>query len=431
MDSELDNFSWAREHENVSRYVFNRRAPKPKISYLRGFFGWLAEADHEARGLTPEELVEYQLECERRTLESGDPRHKYTVTGLLRDYLRSMPGRRASYKQNIASCVYTFFNVNRVPLPEDEEVARAAKYSTKRKVNKDRWVTVEHLWDLKRMISGNTNLTYRAVYLAMYTAGMGMDEIVEWSGQGVEATEEKLRRGLYGRRAIKIYLEPRKDLDESRSYHTYLYARDAVEALEAWLERRRWRARNLEKRGEDLEATAEGHLFLTTRNTPITTNAIGKAFMHRSRRLGIYEPREEGDPGNRYGWSSHIIRSFFKTWGWKTPAPTWIWDAMMGHGVDSNEYMRLFNDDRWMLEQLDRAEPWFNILSSPVPFDLESKYKIDELEDRLEDAKRSHDTVIARLEAEMSVIRKALANPEAGPALMRVLRELEEKAGTR
>jgi hypothetical protein len=94
----------------------------------------------------------------------------------------------------------------------------------------------------------------------------------------------------------------------------------------------------------------------------LTQNALGKAFLYRARKLGIYPPIGNRDVGNRYGWSPHIIRSFFKTWMWKCSAPNWIADAMMGHGVDSNEYMILFNDDAYMIEQLIQAEPWFNII---------------------------------------------------------------------
>ena len=61
---------------------------------------------------------------------------------------------------------------------------------------------------------------------------------------------------------------------------------------------------------------------------------------------------------------------------------------------------RLFNDDGWMLEQFEKAEPRFNLLSSPTPFDLESAYRIEELQSQLDDTRRSHDAVIRKLEAD-------------------------------
>jgi hypothetical protein len=380
-----NNMEWAQSHDCISKYVFNRRAPKPKISYLRGFFTWTKE-NH---GYEPCELIEYQLSCEREALDNRDPRKKYVITGYLSDYLRSLSGKRTSYKQNIASCVYTLFNVNRIPLPKDEEVKRATKYNSIRKVNKDKWVTVENLWNLRKMVDGNTNPLYRVVYLAMFSSGMGIDEIVEWRNKGVEYTRTMLEKGLYGKKIFRIDLEPRKNLTKRFNYHTYIYAKDTIKALEEWLEFRN-------QKGYTNQA-----LIVTKNDALLTQNALGKAFLCRARKLGIYTTIGNSDVGNRYGWSPHIIRSFFKTWMWKCTAPNWIADAMMGYGVDSNEYMRLFNDDAWRIEQLFQAEPWFNIISSTIPFDLESKNNISLIQ-------QEQNSRVTELEIQITQLSKAL-----------------------
>ncbi|MCJ7731565.1 site-specific integrase, partial [Candidatus Bathyarchaeota archaeon] len=210
---------------------------------------------------------------------------------------------------------------------------------------------------------------------------------IEWSNKGVEYTQSKLEQGLFGKKALRVDLEPRKDLAERFNYHTYVYAKDTVNALENWLDFR-------QKKRYSGQA-----LFVNKNGAPLTHNALGKSFLNRSRKLGIYTPKGTSDVGNRYGWSPHIIRSFFKTWMWKCPAPNWIADAMMGHSVDSNDYMRLFNDDAWMLEHLIQAEPWFNIISSTVPFDLESKTTMSLLQ-------QEQNSRVAELESELERMKK-------------------------
>ena len=122
----------------------------------------------------------------------------------------------------------------------------------------------------------------------------------------------------------------------------------------------------------------------------------------------------------RTGWSCHIGRRFFKTWGWKSPAENWIFDAMMGHKIDANNYLELFNDDQYMINQLKKAEPWFNILSSPVPFGLEDREqaikregvletKIDNLEAEIEAIK-----LMVRKNAEANEIKDQLKNLASG-----------------
>jgi len=380
MVASLSNAEWGEQYNAIKTYVGNREGKGPKLSILRGFFNWLARTDGEGAGLLPDELIEFQIRKRGEAYESRRPNVEFYVPGLVRDYIRSNPSWRVKYKKTIASTIHAFFKANCIELPRNGEVVRAAKHSKKRRVNKDKWITIKGLEKLRSMIDGNTNLMYKTAMLCMLSSGMGMDEIVEWSNQGIETTRKALEKGIHGKPIIKIYLSARKDLDESRDFHTYVFTSDAIDSLREWIKERdarkeRWEKRNKGKRFED---RARGALFLSNHNTPLKSSAFSAYFLYRAKELGIIEEKEGADRSTRYGFSPHIIRNFFKSWFWKSPAPDWIADAMMGHIVDNNDYMKLFNDDRYILEQLEKTGPFLNILSSPTPFDQVNEAMVEE-----------------------------------------------------
>ncbi len=168
-------------------------------------------------------------------------------------------------------------------------------------------------------------------------------------------------------------------------------------------------------------------MFVSKQSTPLNGDTLYNHFAYRSRQLEIYIPKMNGDTSNRYGWSPHIIRRFFKTWGWRSPAENWVFDAMMGHPVDANDYMMLFNDDTWMLDELEKAEPWFNIISSGVPFDMESRTetkavqreqesRIDKLERELGE-ERSRSQLIIEIAKKLNLLNELERDKDEDPGL--------------
>lgn len=406
-DTITDNELWAKQRPPVWKYVSLRESKKNKISLIKGFFTWLEYQNTEAGGMEPGELIQLHLDKRYQALEQRNPALEYYVPELIKEYILSKRHLRTGSKQNIISSLYNLFEANKVPLPRDPELQRAAKKGSTPPVNKSQWVDLEGLQHYRSMIEGNMNRMYVSALLLMNTAGMGQDEVVEFSNQGYLSCMEKLEKGLNDTSIIKIHLKARKDLDESNDYHTYIFARDALQALENWLqERARFKESWTRKTGQDFEETAEEALYVTRRATPLTTNALTAYWSYRSKALGIVEQKRGADSSHRTGWSTHIGRRFFKTWGYKTPAPNWIWDAMMGHVVDDNNYLELFNDDAYMVQQLQVAEPWFNLLSSPVPFDLESRFEVEKREKALELRLENVESKVQEYEAALREIKK-------------------------
>ncbi len=80
-----------------------------------------------------------------KALEDRDPEIEYEVIELLIQYLIFKKHLRCGSKKNIISKFYTFFSVNKVTLPRNEEVIRVAKRGSTPPFNKSRWINVEGL----------------------------------------------------------------------------------------------------------------------------------------------------------------------------------------------------------------------------------------------------------------------------------------------
>jgi len=109
------------------------------------------------------------------------------------------------------------------------------------------------------------------------------------------------------------------------------------------------------------------------------------------------------------------MRTLFRTqWG-KSPVKGFIAEALMGHTVDPNDYLRTQNDLNWVAREYRRALPFLNIMSSAKPFDLydeeeveairdENKERMDEMEAKFDRA--IEDIKTGKYDAEMEERRR-------------------------
>ena len=121
---------------------------------------------------------------------------------------------------------------NRAPLPPDP--------SYRLRSEKEPVVSRLDVEEFRRIVLASNPL-YRAVWLCMLQGGMGSNELIYWSNHGWRSLQRQLREGRY---PIRIDLPGRKHNRNIKSYYTFL-GRDALEALETWLEHRPPGARSI------------------------------------------------------------------------------------------------------------------------------------------------------------------------------------------
>lgn len=355
----LSNDEWAAKFPKVESWLKRRRrSRKPMLSILRIWHEWMMENGGELAGKSPEELLEFQ----RRARKSDDDGEEYLILDKIDEFLHEHEDWRIGYQRKVLSTVRSFFKVNRAPLPEASEITRNLR-SNVAPVRKN--LTVKHL---KRIVDGKSRL-YRAIFMSMLAGGMGMDEVIEWSDQGIAELRKALRDIRFspdGKRAIRIDLKPRKGSHQPS--YTFVGG-DALEEVEKWLNHRD-RLKIRFERLHPSEAYPEA-VFITAHNTPLNVNTIRTYWRRRIYALGLMEKEAQPRAGTRYGLNTHQIRSLFRTLFGRSHSETRELHAkaaefMMGHTVDRLRYDQFFRDESLVLNEYWKALPYFNILSSDI-----------------------------------------------------------------
>ena len=189
---------------------------------LRCWLRWLGERGGAFAGLSPDGLVEWQR---------GHP-GDYALVDLLERYIDEHSDWSVGHKRKVLSTIRSFFMHNRAPLPPDP--------SYKLRSDKEPVVSKLDVEEFRRIVLASNPL-YRAVWLCMLQRGMGSNELIYWSNHGWRSLQRQLREGRY---PIRIDLPGRKHNRNIKSYYTFL-GRDALEALETWLEHRPPGARSI------------------------------------------------------------------------------------------------------------------------------------------------------------------------------------------
>ena len=213
-----------------------RLAPRTAVvsgRIFRRWMTWFKDNGGELAVLGPDELVKIQLE-----------NRDYTILDKVQDWIRGIDGR-ASYKRRLYSTILSFFLHNRASLPDDPSF----------KIRGDRPPTNGSLKveDLRRVLD-SSNSMYRALFLCLFQAGMGMGEFQYWNRTGLGSLLEQLSCGSH---PIRIDLPGRKHNRNVRA-RAFL-GKDAIEAVRYWL-----------KIQPDNEETA---IFLSRDGTPPAARA--------------------------------------------------------------------------------------------------------------------------------------------------------------
>ena len=389
----MTSWEYLKDYGSVKRYL-SRLAPTTQRNmgyYLHYFFVWVRENSEKFKAMNPDEMVEYQ-----RQAGNGA---QYDILDVVQDYVTDLEGRR-NYKKTLYTAVRGFFKANRAALPQDDyKIQPGEKGLVQGKL------TVEEL----RELILSSKQVYRALFICMFSGGIGQDEIVTWSDTGLQSLMDQLKGDP---EYVRVNLPGRKANKNIRPFYTILMG-DALDQLRKWMDER------------PREAST---VFCNQFGDPITKKAIYTYWLRHMRDLGYTQPGE--DSSHRTGRNPHEVRDLFRTQWEKSPAASSPAEFAMGHVVDELGYNKAHLDERWMVGEFRKASPMLNILSSGRPFGQVDENEVERLRRELEEAKLAvgeRDRRLDSMEWDLSVIKRALSHPEGGPVLWKALKELEEK----
>ncbi len=326
-------------------------APSTAETYRFHFdrwMGWMAENGGGLAGLSPEELVEYQM--------NTDNGNRYVILDLIQRHVREIPGRY-HYKMKIYTSIRSFFMHSRAPLPPDRSFRPRAEKPPVRGT-----LTIE---EIKKVIMA-CKPVYQAVYMCILQGAMDERGVVDWNEAGYDAMMRDLpevRAMRRDDRFLRIRLPGRKKYRNIKPFYTYVGG-DAVDALENWLKRR----------PRDAEV-----IFTNQYGEPITEESMRLMWTSKLKKLGIVEPGKPDNTGNRYGKNLHEVRDVFRSMWEKSPAKGSVAEFMMGHQIDPLEYNKACRDEDWTLREYRKAVPYLQIMSSGIPFDQVSIAELEKL----------------------------------------------------
>lgn len=167
----------------------SRSAPA-QVATLSRWIGGLAVNGGELAGLSPDELVAFQL-------ESKD----YAILDLLQAWILNLGGRAGS-KERCNNTIRSIFMHNRAELPRDRGFCVSSEEAPVRGS-----LSLEEV----RHILDASNPLNRAVILSMVSGGMGFGEVEYWNRTGLARLSQQLRDDvrpirvdLWGVRGIEI-----------------------------------------------------------------------------------------------------------------------------------------------------------------------------------------------------------------------------------
>lgn len=415
---------WASVERWVSR--LDPSGTKMRRSIVRRFIRWVQTNGGRFSGYTPDQLVEYQKRCDNGS--------KFDMLDLIQSYILTLRGRYST-KKRYYSDLRSLFAHNRAPLPRDPSFQLTGDLP---KVQGT--LTVEEVRDL--VLSSKP--VYRAIFLCMFQGGMDQETFEYWNINGWKSLQAQLRRDP---EVVKIDLPGRKRAKNRRPYYT-LVGRDAIEALQTWLQYRPDRIPKLDENGKPILdekgrplLIENPYIFTSQYQGPITKPSLEMYWRRRCRRLGIVERKRGGGRGVRHGKNLHELRDVFRSQWEKSPAKGSVAEFLMGHVVDPLEYNKAFRDEQFVREEYMKALPMLQIMSSSRPFGAVDRDEvrrlngtIRELEAEVERlrAGRSDDVeaLKAKLEEQDLLISRLQENfQEMFAATQRFMKRMEEKLG--
>jgi integrase len=367
-------------------------------SMFQSFIRFLKESGGSLADFSPDDLVEYQKNCDNGNM--------YDVLDVVQNWILSLDNHRASYKKRSYATVKSFFLHNRALLPSDPSF----KISGDKPKVRGR-LTV----DIIRNVILASNRTYQAIFLSMFQGGMGSGEFVEWNETGLQGLLAQLRDDV---NIVKIELSGRKHSRYKRNFYTFI-GLDAIEAVRQYLEK---------------VTRRDGAIFINQLGDPVSKNAVKKYWSSKIYKLGYASRTTEPNyQGHRTGMNIHELRDVFRSQWEKSPAKSSVCEYLMGHQVDPLEYNKAFRDERWTCSEYKKALPMLQIMSSSRPFGQvdegiveTQQQRIEDLESELVKLRTGRNSEVETLRTEMERMR--VEHKEDREILRMLYKKLKEES---
>ena len=354
---------------SINTWMLNLRE-NSRISYTDYFtawYVWLQENSEKFGGMTPDDLIEYQVQTDGRT--------QYEILDTIQRYVNGLNWRYNS-KITVYSGLRSFFMHNRAELPRDQSF----------RIQSDRPPVLGNLTeDDVKMIVLSSNPTYRAIFLSMFQAGLDRESFDYWNRGGWPELWEQISEvpgsKVPSRFLVKINLPGRKHSRNRSLFYSYI-GQDAIQAILNYLPTR---------------PNNDEVIFLNQYEQPISKVALWNYWHRHLVRLGLIDlSKNEMGRGNRYGYNLHEMRDVRSGLWEKSPAKVSVCEFTMGHVVDPLGYReKSFRDESWVKREYLKALPYLNIISSYRAFGQVEEERVDGLESRIEEMQRGIDELMS------------------------------------
>jgi len=367
-DASLTNEEWAAQFPSVSNWAGHLESRESALSILRQWHEWLTENGEELMGLSPDQLVDRQDSLN----ENGSRRQRYLINDRILQYIRAQERWRLGTKRKTYGTIRGFFEFNHVELPRDKTARFRSSVDPTPEVMADEWR--KGLQVLKQVLL-KSNRMYRAIFMVILEGSMGLNEILEWSGRGIKATEETLAtaRTVQGFKIIKITF-PRGRKTNLKAFYTLLGG-DSMVLLEDYLKERKRRQDAYERK---TGARYPSDLFVTNTSDPLDSdNTIQVYWLNKLLQLGIVDRTQQEGSSRRYGFHLHQLRDVFKTLCQRTGVDDKVSEFLLGHQIDPLKYNHAMNEVDYVAKEYVKVLPFLDIWSSDRAF---GKVDEDEVE---------------------------------------------------
>lgn len=320
---------------------------------------------------------------------------------------------RTGYRKKVLSTIRSFmvYHLDETGYPKE----KARKIASVLRSSQKKAEKTLSLVELQQVAIKSTPM-YRAVIKGMLASGMGMDEIVEFSNQGMSALREAMTKLVNGD-VIEIYLGPRK-INVDKEFYVYIGG-GAYRELLNWLKVREKKERifndpdlmaRRERRSQGVREFPDA-IFVTNTFTPLSTHGFYIYFSRKMDQLGFIEKEENGTTGTRYDKNPHQIRSLFRTQWSKSRRNPDLGEYFMGHTVDSLDYNRAHDDRDYRIKEYLSALPYLD-MDSERAFGQVDEEEVETLSNRVKE-----------LEAQINLMMPAF---KVAQRMMDQRKELEE-----
>lgn len=361
---------------------------KRYLTIFTGFLDWIEEGNSSLEldgypGSLPNRLLELQKELNR----NGERRKM--ILRVSYTYVKEVGNERlwrTGYRRKILATIRSFFTYHLDETGYPKEKGRKIISVLKSPVRKPEKSL--SMVELKQIAIKSTPM-YRAVIKGMLISGMGEDEIVKFSNQGMSALKEAMMNPVDDD-VIEMYLGARKT-NVDKDFYVYIGG-GAYRELRNWLKVRE----KIERRFNDPELKARREreaqgvrefpdaIFVTNTFTPVSAAGFYTYFSRKLEQLGFIEREENGRTGNRYNKNPHQIRSLFRTQWSKSRMNPDIGEYFLGHTVDSLDYNRAHGDRDYRIKEYLGALPYLD-MDNERAFGQVGKEEVEALSKRVKE----------------------------------------------